>query len=453
MPLPIYVPLSLYADHRRRFADHADPRQRQLATFINNYLLERQAGLNLPNDFFATLLNQGRHIMLLLDGLDEVPNEDERALVSQAVRDLTNGRPHARLVVTSRTQAYQGKAVLGQEFRVVRVLPLEPEQVADLIRRAYRAIYPTEVERDDRERQAEHLIGSVTSLEAERAARLGATDDNRLVTTPLLVRMLLIVHFNLRRLPDQRAELYMEVVDTLLTSSYNPDEAVAQRLAQLGGDWRMRRDMLQYLAFQMHSRGQEAGREIGERELTEVLCTYLCQRRHKSPTAAEALVADLVSVSRQRGGLLEERAGQYRFSHLSFQEFLTARYLAEVERDVTRIARFLEQQNRLADSWWREPILLTGGYLHVTAPDTATDLLRRLAHLGASQPPHSAQTLAAAELAAATFLEWGGAKPPNRPWPTAWSPCSPTRLYLMRLPPAGRLPARCWPIWVIRGMR
>jgi hypothetical protein len=295
LPLPIYVPLSLYAHHRRRFADHADPRQRQLATFINHYLLERQAGLDLPDDFFASLLNQGQHVMLLLDGLDEVPNEDERALISQAVRDLTFGRPHARLVVTSRRQAYQGKAVLGREFRVVQVLLLESEQVADLIRRAYRAIYPAEVERDDRERQAENLIAGVTSLEGERAARVGATDDNRLVTTPLLVRMLLIVHFNLRRLPDQRAELYMEVVDTLLTSSYNPDEAVAQHLA---GDWRTRRDMLQYLAFQMHSRGQEAGREVGEGGLTEVLCTYLRHRRHKSRAAAEALVADLVSVSR-----------------------------------------------------------------------------------------------------------------------------------------------------------
>jgi formylglycine-generating enzyme required for sulfatase activity len=410
LPLPIYVPLSLYADHRRRFADHANPRQRQLATFINHYLLERQAGLDLPDDFFASLLNQGQHVMLLLDGLDEVPNEDERALVSQAVHDLTSGRPHARLMLTSRAQAYQGRAVLGRDFRVVRVLPLEPEQVADLIRRAYRAIYPAEVERDIREQQADSLISSVTRLESERAARLGATDDNRLITTPLLVRMLLIVHFNLRRLPDQRAELYMEVVDTLLTSAYNPDEAVAQRLAQLGGDWRTRRDMLQYLAFHMHSRGQEAGREIGERELTEMLCAYLLDRRHTSQAAAEALVADLVSDSRQRGGLLEERAGQYRFSHLSFQEFLTARYLAEVERDVARIAAFLEQQNRLADTWWREPILLTGGYLHVTAPDTATDLLRRLAQLSASQPSHTAPALAAAELAATTFLEWGGAE-------------------------------------------
>ena len=152
----------------------------------------------------------------------------------------------------------------------------------------------------------------------------------------------------------------MEVVDTLLTSDYNPDEVVAQHLAQLGGDWRTRRDLLQHLAFYMHSRGQKAGREIGERELTEGLCTYLRTRRATPGAAAEVLVADLVAVSRQRGGLLEERAGQYRFSHLSFQEFLTARYLAEFERDVSRIAAFLEKQSRLTDSWWREAILLTG---------------------------------------------------------------------------------------------
>jgi hypothetical protein len=59
LPLPIYVPLNRYADHRRRFADHPDPRQRQLATFISHYLIEKQAGLDLPDNFFAALVNQG----------------------------------------------------------------------------------------------------------------------------------------------------------------------------------------------------------------------------------------------------------------------------------------------------------------------------------------------------------------------------------------------------------
>ena len=409
LPLPISVPLSLYADHRQRFADHPDPRQRQLATFINYHLMERQAALKLPDDFFATLLEQGRHVILLLDGLDEVPNEDERALVSQAVRDLTYGRNPTRFVITSRTPAYQGRAVLGNDFRVVRVLPIAPKQTADLIRRAYRAIYPAEVEADERNRRADGLIADVKKLEAERAERLGGDAENRLVATPLLVRMLLIVHFNLRRLPDQRAELYMEVVDTLLTSSHNPDEAVAQKLAQLGGDWRGRRDLCQYLAFQMHSRGREAGREIAERELTDLLCRYLIERRRKPPEAAELLVADFVAASRQRGGLMEEQAGRHRFTHLSFQEFLTARYLAEGEREIERIARFIEDAGRPADPWWREPALLTVGYLNITAPDTAGDLVRRLACLDDAGCPPTPRLLATTELAATAFLEWGGA--------------------------------------------
>src|SRR5262249_10175752 len=122
---------------------------------------------------------------------------------------------------------------------------------------------------------------------------------------------------------------------------------------------------------------------------------------------AETLVTDLAAVSRQRGGLLEERAGLYRFNHLSLQEFLTARYLAEVERDVERIAAFFEAEDRVAYVWWRETILLTGGLLHLATSDVATQFIHRLAHLGSTQPPQTAAALAAAELASATLLEWG----------------------------------------------
>ena len=190
---------------------------------------------------------------------------------------------------------------------------------------------------------------------------------------------------------------------------------VAQRLARLGGDWRTRREMLQYLAFRMHSEGQDAGREIGEQALIEWLCTYLCQRRHMTPERAETLVTDLGGGGRQRGGLLEERVGLYRFNPQSLQEFLTARYLAEVERDVERIAVFFEAEERLTDAWWRETILLTGGYLHLTASDVATQFIHRLAHLESTQPPQTAAALAAAELASATFLEWGSAEATQRP--------------------------------------
>ena len=72
IPLPVIVPLALYGEHRLRFARSSNPRDRQLATFVSHYLLERQAGLELPADFFSVLLRQGAHVMMLLDGLDEV---------------------------------------------------------------------------------------------------------------------------------------------------------------------------------------------------------------------------------------------------------------------------------------------------------------------------------------------------------------------------------------------
>ena len=85
-----------------------------------------------------------------------------------------------------------------------------------------------------------------------------------------------------------------------------------------------------------------------------------------------------------------------------------------MERDVERITAFFEAEERLTDAWWRETILLTGGYLHLTAPNVATQFIHRLAHLGSTQPPQTAPALAAAELASATFLEWGSAEATQR---------------------------------------
>jgi hypothetical protein len=56
-------------------------------------------------------------------------------------------------------------------------------------------------------------------------------------------------------------------------------------------------------------------------------------------------------------GLLDEvRPEVFRFSHLSFQEFLTARYAAETDQWAAVLAHYQA-------SWWREVILLCAGHL------------------------------------------------------------------------------------------
>lgn len=70
---------------------------------------------------------------------------------------------------------------------------------------SYRAVY-IEDEALYRAKTAE-LVAGIHNLERERRLRLGE-DAERLIDSPLLVRMLLLVHLSQRRLPEHWAELY-----------------------------------------------------------------------------------------------------------------------------------------------------------------------------------------------------------------------------------------------------
>jgi formylglycine-generating enzyme required for sulfatase activity len=415
LPLPVLIPLYAYADHLRRHGDGNDAHKATLVAFISEYFIRRQA-LGLPDDFFEQLLVQGQSCLLLLDGLDEVPDEKTRVRVSRAVEDLVHAAPRNTVVVTSRPAAYSGQAVLGARFRHLHLQPMTPQQVTRLVTRLYQAAIADEGERS---RETAALLKAIENLERLRA-RLGA--DERFITTPLLVRMIVIVHFSRRQLPEQRAELYREVVDVLLTASYHPDVNVAQALAEMGGALSQRRNLLGELACQMHSQGQGT-RFIEEADLRNALVDSLAPEAG-GPRAAE-MVDAFVAAARQRGSFLDERSGQYQFLHLSFQEFLAAHHLAETVREVDKMAAFLED-GRLDDAWWREPALLLLGYLSNSSPNTASALARRLARLPKSSaldpgapppdwPPLDERArLAGAALAAAGMLEQPNASPTLR---------------------------------------
>ena len=115
LPLPIFVPLASFARYRRNLAGNAPARERMLAYFISHHLISKQADFDLPADFFVQLLKDGRDVLLLLDGLDEVANENERAEVRESVDDLVRGRKDLlRIVVTCRTIAYRsGRTALA----------------------------------------------------------------------------------------------------------------------------------------------------------------------------------------------------------------------------------------------------------------------------------------------------------------------------------------------------
>ncbi|MDV7390002.1 hypothetical protein RZS08_01560, partial [Arthrospira platensis SPKY1] len=97
---------------------------------------------------------------------------------------------------------------MGRGFREVKVKPLAEDHIRALVEQAYRHIYRTDPMAQAK--KSAELLAGIEHLESERQRRLGE-DAPRLVDSPLLVRLLLIVHYSeRRRLPEQRAELYMK---------------------------------------------------------------------------------------------------------------------------------------------------------------------------------------------------------------------------------------------------
>ena len=396
LPIPILVPVNRYANHLRQVGVD-DPKKETLAAFISAHMIKRQATLNLPADFFRQLLKKGKPVVLLLDGLDEVPNETERSIVSEAIEDLVAAHKDLRVLVTCRTAAYNGRVALGQQFQEVKVLDLNPTHRDELINQAYQAVEPQNVA--EQQRLSRELQEGIAKMEAERQSRLGGRAEP-LVTSPLLVRMLLIVHLGERRLPQQRAELYSKAVDNMLLPDHVPEAQVRDELSRMvGGDRAKHMELAQYIAFHMHQQGDEQGREIDEPDLRRLL---------KQKADFAPLIESFIATTRERGTLMEERLGTYRFIHLAFQEFLVARYMMDVLLFEQQLDRYIQEYQLLTDSWWREPLLLLGGYLSFNFVSPAKKYIRYLVGLDDNRlASASAETRwAAAELAGTIVLAW-----------------------------------------------
>lgn len=389
LPLPIFVPLASFARHRRHVPAGAPAHEKTLAHFISHHLIRKQADFGLPADFFVQLLKDGRDVLLLLDGLDEVADEGQRAEVRQSVEELVSGREAMRTLVTCRTVAYRnGRTALGADFREIAVQPLDAEQhIAPMVRQAYACIHPRDAV--SAAERADNLLAGIAQLEHNRRARLG-DDAGALVGSPLMVRLLLIVHMNNRRLPDERADLFDKAINALLQVDYGREES---DIGELSADWKLYRDMAQHLAFHMHRQGPDQGRDIDETALKAALRQDADFRPH---------IDAFLSHARQRGSVIEERDGAYRFIHLAFQEFLVARHLREVVGAEGRDAILAFLHDRLDDAWWREPVLLLAGYWAVHAARPARAFI---AALGASGTTPDAR-FCAAEIAGTAALEW-----------------------------------------------
>ncbi len=297
------------------------------------------------------LLDQGG--LILLDGLDEVPeSEQRREQVKQAVEDFVSVYHKCRFLVTSRTYAYQNQGWRLQGFDEAILAPLSDGQIRRFVSRWY-----------EHAAALGHLSSSDAAGRAEllKQAIFGRGRLRGLAQRPLLLTLMASLHaWRGGNLPEKRERLYADTVDLLLDfweqrqvkrNEQGEPILIQPSLAEwLNTDQEQVRKVLEELAYQAHASQPdlEGTADLSEGELVNGLLEV-----SPDPNIKPKL---LIEYLRDRAGLLLPRGvGVYTFPHRSFQEYLAACYLTnnDFPEEMARLAR--QDPDR-----WREVALLAG---------------------------------------------------------------------------------------------
>ncbi|MDM8550093.1 NACHT domain-containing protein [Desulfobacterales bacterium HSG2] len=327
------------------------------------FIVSRLDSLELARaaDVLKDALEKGKAV-LLLDGLDEIPTQEKRRFVRDAVTAFAERYENSRCIVTCRVLSYQNREwQLNQDdFPVFELAPFDEKKVEAFISAWY----------EDLSR-----LNVVKTEEAEGLARRLLTavrrpDLWRLAGNPLLLTVMALVNTHKGRLPEARALLYEETVDILLWRWEQIKTTGEERLPRLRkllldagrADVDLKK-LLWRLAFEAHGKKEreKSGSlaDITEWELSKALAGL-------HPEKSLDWATRVIETVRLRAGLLLEREpGIYSFPHRTFQEYLAGAHLSSQ-------ADFAKKASALAEtgSFWREVILLAVGRLVYLAGDS-----------------------------------------------------------------------------------
>lgn len=291
--------------------------------------------------------------LLLLDGLDEVPEADyRRAQVKVTVEQFAAAFPRVRVLVTSRTYAYQEQDWELSGFAEAILAPFEPVQIRSFVQRWYAYVG-----------QARGLSGDESAGHAVLLNEAIRRNPSlyELATRPLLLTLMASLHaWRGGTLPDQREALYADAVDLMLDQwesqkvKRRPDgthEIIQPSLAEwLRIDQKAMRHLLNRLAIEAHG---DQPNLVGTADIPQNKLVDALMNLNLNP---DVRPARLIEYLRDRAGLLEPRGiGIHAFPHRTFQEYLAACWLTDFG-----FPDGLSDLLRTEPNRWREVALLAG---------------------------------------------------------------------------------------------
>ncbi len=382
-PLPILLPLNAYA---RRLQQG----EINLSRFLGRYYATRQEKLQRVDQLFRAAL-ASKQAVILLDGLDEV--QAERQYLVRLVQDFvaeqiphpledhrppTSDQPAAvvpgnRIIVTSRIVGYNEAPLAGQPWRTYTLTDFDQADIERFISQWTRIFAvsirgDTEPVRRQARQECDELLAAI---EARPSVR-------RLAGNPLLLTILALIKYTGVTLPEQRVKLY-ELYLQALIESWNLARALDQKPVGPGINYEETVQVLAPLALWLRQENPTAGL-VSQSQLENWLTDYYQTEWDLPRGQARQRGRDFLnSVEHYSNLLLERGERQYGFLHLTLEEMLAAKGLAQLYFDNPPAAMALINRT-LADPGWHESLQLTVGTIGVVQqlPKMAGAILQEL---------------------------------------------------------------------------
>lgn len=290
-----------------------------------------------------TLLKQGR-VLILLDGLDEVTGEDGKK-VAKKIKKFAHDYPQVQVIVTCRTQSFTGETDWkSRRFQFVEVADFNEPQV-----RAFSEHWFKTVMKDE-------SAGLAKALEFLEQLFLEANKPIReLAITPILLSLTCVVFHQTGKFYSKRSELYEEGLELLL-EKWDKSQKIERDEIYRDLSVERKLELLSFLAVKKFEQKQYV--LFKQEEIEGYIAEFLGIGQRDSR-------AVLMAMEAQHGLLIERSQKVWSFSHLTFQEYLTACFFAKVHNcDPEGQVTLQALAHHINKNHWKEVFLLTAGMLN-----------------------------------------------------------------------------------------
>ncbi|MFF2369103.1 NACHT domain-containing protein [Agromyces sp. NPDC058110] len=315
----------------RNFTDGPLPAPAELANLTaTTTILKEPAG-------WLQSICRRRGVVLLIDGVDEFPDE-RRGDLLRWLREVTDALHPRAVVIAGRPSAQNASLAIAREYdsAILDIQPMSREEIRSFVLH-WHTSHARKTPR----------IGTEAFRVADTLC--GSREYRSLASTPLLCAALCaLFHAKNGSLPGSRIAIYETLIRLLLAQR---DEQRGIRVDAVDLDVDQRRFILEQLALFMLTNNLtevDAGRAIA-----------VVERALRSLPAAANASALLAAMVKRSGVIREPANGKVDFVHRAFLEFLAAR--AHVDLDTVESLAVRADDQNFADA-----AILAGGLSNVT---------------------------------------------------------------------------------------